>query len=783
MKKTRILAALLSLMMVVCALPMMQASAALTQPVLASTNLGAAIADVMNEVNGNEAFNTAYPFESNVTWAPCNLDFTDPDMANDPYMTVLDSSVTFGENGATFGETEGKMRYFPGEANLNADAKYWSPTGETGYYAFSFKLGEAGNLASWTNVPSNYTVARVEVTPEGVVVYSGNGPGAGLNDESLVTYYDTENKYAPGTGWNDVLIKMSDTYNPYQVWMKKTEDTSFTKIAEAKYPANVAPVTAEGTPNYGYNIGFGLDCTNSSKGITFIGTNANVGYAASYKGYATYTYNSVDEILGMTTGSTYAFDFDENTNLANSAGRVGFTAEGYQAVEDGLTLVDPADETTKFTFAPFGNYSPLNGTTNWASDTYVPQALYLKAKGGFNLLTPGPNAYGRIDMNVTVGREVEIASKTKTYSFPVTIENEWTEYLVVPNNLTPNTHVAADGYSLYIKGEAATGGVWYKAKDYGFENPTSNYSSYGLSFYKVTGNIKSVRMLSIGSSVADSATVPANGTIAYLNEEFDAMPNYPSMSTQGEIGEVGTMVFPTTNSSMDFKLSGVEIPVGGYAEFRVQHDGIASYRFYDGEKVVTITQQSDYGVITDGVGYCGSSNTTWRTWRFVRSEEGYNVYSKADGDTGWVSHATNAGDTSDKDALIHLNFGTRNGSDPEGTIITGESKLDYIKVYGPAADALTLIDGYTTRVLADGDTMIYPEAIRVQVAAEEGNLLMASYNGKVIVDVQVIDVATEMTDGATTLDLTQTSGSSVRFFLWDGYDKIEALADDITLTF
>lgn len=49
MKKTRILASLLCIMMIVCALPMMQASAA--TPALAPTNLNAAIAQAMSTMD------------------------------------------------------------------------------------------------------------------------------------------------------------------------------------------------------------------------------------------------------------------------------------------------------------------------------------------------------------------------------------------------------------------------------------------------------------------------------------------------------------------------------------------------------------------------------------------------------------------------------------------------------------------------------------------------------------------------------------------------------------
>ena len=825
MKKT--LATLLCIMMVVCTLPVMQVSAAET-PALAPSNLGAAVAEVMNTISGSEKFKTAMTINSGVNYAPANLDFTSADFASSEYLRVLDESVSFGSEGISFGETQGRVRYAPGASNpiwvnthkapceekeaavaekkaqletetdenviaaLNAEitalnkeikslkpySQYWGLGAETdGYGVYSFKLGEGGSLTSWLSAVNAYNVAWIDVTPESVVIYSGTANGAATNDATLVTY---ATEYAPGTGWNDVLVKNGGPAEPYQVWMKKATDTSFTKVAEASFLANVTNTQVGESVNYGFNVGFGNDCTNVGKGLTFMGTNAKVGYAIGMKGMTENPfYDSLEAIIGKTS-STYAFDFDASTNLANSTGRTGFTADGYKSEADGLTLVDPADETTKFTFAPFGSYSPLNGTTNWNAETYEPQALYVKAKGNFNLLIAGPKIYGRIDMAVETGKEVSAKTKTTNFSYGVTIQDEWTEYLVVPNDLTIENWISEGGYTLYVKGDKATNGIWTKVKDCAYENPTSGYSNYGLSFYKVTGHIKSARTIDLTNSVADNVSAPAD--VLYFEEEFDAMPTYPNFASQGEIGEAGTMVFPTTTSSMDLKLTDVTIPVGGYAEFKVQYDGIARYEFCDGEKSISISQQSDYGTITGGNGFVGNTNSGWRTWRIVRTAEGYNIYSKVEGDTGWMTHAVNAGSANTKAPQAFFNFGTRNGS-AEGNVLTGDSKLDYIKIYGPALDTLTLMDGYSTKVLTDGAIPAYPAEIRAMVSVDAGKLLVVSYNGKTIVNIQAIDVATEITDGVKVLDLTTTGASSIRFFLWDDFGNIEALSDDITLTF
>ena len=790
MRKTRILASLLCIMMIVCALPVMQVSAATADsiPALAPSNLGTAAAEVMNTIAGNTNKVWARPLtEADLqSHANCNLDFADSNIASDPYLTVLNNSVTFGESGAVFGETQGIMRYYPGAANPNGTTTDWSPVTETGYYVFSFKLNEGGSLSSRAICKGNYTDAVVDVTPEGVTMWSGTGAGTGTyaaqdavdGDGNPYLTYTTSN-YAPGTEWNDVLIYMTNTYNPYQVWMKKSTDSSFVKIGEARYPANMAG------GNNPYNIGFGNDYTSKTKGCTFIGTNVNVGYAASYKGVSVMPYSSMEEILGGPVASTYAFDFDANSNFENSSGRTGFTVSGITSDADGMTQAADA-ESSSFKFAPFGSYSPLHGSTNWgdcanAAD-YDPQALYFKAKGNFTTLIASPRLYGRIEMPVTVGTKIAPAADAITqldYYLPL---DEWTEYLIVPNQRTAGLYNNGTGYSIYVKAEKGTNGDWWKIIDQKFKNSTSSYGSYGLTFNNITGHIKNIRVLSLSKNVTDAAATPANATYAYVNEEFDAAPTY-SNTNYGSATFNGNMVFPTTKGSMDYKLMGQVIPVGGYAEFKVQYDGVAKYVFYDGAKQINIGQQSDYNTVTGGYSFHGANNTAWKTWRILRTEAGYDMYVKADGDTGWTKIGEAAGTANTTAPHAWFNFGTKNGSNTEveEEILVGDSKLAYLKVYGPAPEsALTLTDGYTGTALEDGATISYPASLRAIVTEDAGKLLVVSYIGDNMAKAQIVDVA-DMVDDNAFVDATATDATKVKVFLWGGFDTLNNLAPAVTL--
>ncbi len=771
MKKTRILASLLCIMMIVCALPMVQVSAASVDavPSLAPANLATAAVEAMSTISGRTDIAWARPLtEADLqAHANCNLDFAASDIAENPYLTVLNNSVTFGENGAVFGETQGIMRYFPGEANKNGVTTEWSPVSETGFYVFSFKLNAGGTLSSRAICKGNYTDASVDVTPEGVTIYSGAAPGSGTNDDTLVTYTNAD--YAPGTVWNDVLIYMTDTYQPYQVWMKKATDSSFVKIGEARYPANMA------LGQNPYNIGFGNDYTSKTKGCTFIGTNVNVGYAASYKPVNAAPFASMEEILGGPVASTFAFDFDENSNFANTKDRVGFDVSGITSDADGMTQTAEATSSS-FRFQPFGSYSPLHGSTNWnttAAD-YDPQALYYKAKGGHTLLIASPRLQGRIEMVVVTGSKIAPqadASTVHEYYHPL---DEWTEYLIVPNQRTAGSYNNGTGYSIYVKAEEGTNGEWWKIIDQKFKNSTSTYANYGLTFNNITGHIKNIKVLSLTKNVTNEAATPANATYAYMNEEFDAAPAYSNVATSGVVAN-GNIAFPTSSSSMDHKFLGVEIPVGGYAEFKVQYDGVAQYRFYDGEKSISIGQQSDYNSVTGGYSFHGANNTTWKTWRILRTADGYDMYVKGDGETGWTQIGVGAGAASATAPMVQFNFGTKNGGG------TGDSKLAYFKVYGAApASALTLTDGYTATALEDGATLTYPASLRAIVTEDAGKLLVVSYKGDDMAKAQIVNVA-DMVDDNAFVNATAEGATKVKVFLWDNFNGLNPLAPAVTL--
>ncbi len=749
MRRTRILNVLISLIMIMQGIPVVQGFAMPTE--FAPSNPGAAIAKVMNEIQGSDDFMYAYPEESSVDWATANLDFTSISGVEDVEgLSITKGDITFHETeGAVFPQTQSELKFY---REVNPNVPTWGPMALTRYYAFGFKLNEDGSMTSKAGDGWSGSQALIDFTPDSVTVY-----GSGAENDGTKVVQTNLTEYAPGTHWNDVLLyktHISGNKGGYYVYIKKATDDSYTKLAEVEYFAGGGALT---------------------RGIEFSGVNASVGYTASYKGYRSEFYKSIDEILGGPTGASYAFDFNAKSNFSNSSGRTGFTAEGYKSDADGLTLIDPADTETRFSFAPFSLYSPLNATTIWASNTYMPQALYLQAKGDFNLLIPGPNGYGRIDMKVKTGEEISIKTGSTTFSSHVPIQNEWVEYLIVPNNQTPDTFVANDGYTLYVKGNKTSEGNWYKVRNCAFENPSSSYGAYGLSFYGVTGHIKKIRTLAITNSKSDEEILPEKVSL-YFAEEFSKKPDYPNTQVWNTVCENGYLKFPATNSSIDYKLHDVAVPIGGYAEFKVQYDGIAQYRLFDGEKVVSVSQQSDYGSITGSVGYTGNNNTSWRIWRFARTEKGYNIYSKNEGDTGWFVHATEVSADQNTDPLIHFNFSVPNGGG------TGDSKLDYLRVYGPDLGEMVLTDGNTGRVISDEKELMYPDEVYARIEAnpyQDRTLILAKYDGNdILSDLVTMEIPSGDEDVVEVLDLSDREEMVAQYkvFLWDAQSGIRPMA-------
>ncbi len=493
-------------------------------------------------------------------------------------------------------------------------------------------------------------------------------------------------------------------------------------------------------------------------------------------------YNSIADIIGSNYSSTYAFDFDADTILPGTATAGFLKPEGTALEADGLTLKNVVDTTEAnrngaLNFLAFDRWSALNSGACYANEgtTYIPQAFYMEMKGAGNVQLRSPNTTGgRVSLSMTPGSALTAEAGSGTVTAPVTIAEEWTEYLVVPN-----TEDWAGGYTVYVKGASATGDKWLEAiQATEYQNASNSYAKLGIQFTGLTGHVRKIRTYAFSSSVAEADTTPAGAGYAYFKEEFDAEPTYINKSFSSykvENGYLNSTATVETGMSK-FYFNNVVIPVGGYAEFKLRNNGSRNIQFFDGEQKFQIYLPYPYGSVTGGTGYLAESANLWRTWRIVRTAEGYSAYSKVDGDAGWYQAAVKAAGTSDTTApLLRIDL-----SPCADGVSPSSGQIDYIRVFGATpTEAVTLTDGYSSRVVANGDALKIPTSLRVIVGEGDAKLFLATYSDDILVKVQMIDTK-DLENGEGLFDVS--GGTAVKVFLWEDTNTLKNLNNAIELS-
>lgn len=726
MKKTRILAALLCLMMVVCSLPMV-ASAELSETDYKT------IAELMGKAN-------AIPVENHATWYGMNFDFTD-NFNQTAGITVSGTSYD-NTNGLSFSAGT-EWKYYP------AGSTQWSPLA-LGAYTVRFKLTEGATLDFQACKPYDNGRAFVIARNNEIVATEANAAGTGFQRATL------HENFAPGTDWVDMVIVTDGS--GYKTYMKKATDTTYVHVSTA----------ATYRPGGSW----------ASTGLTITGGTANsyIKHAVMLEG-CDVTYNTVEDVLGGPVSTTYSADFDAgfDKDAWTRQGGMSFPAGAECTDEDGLKFAATAGT---WNYYAYSGWSPFhNGSL---VDAYKPQAVYFKAKtsgtssGALNVQFRSPDGY-RFYIDLKQGTDIGYGSQSAVVTEHNLYKNDggWIEYLIVPNEAGK-----ANGFEFYAK-SGTTGNVWKKISTSTAWRTAGGVqgNTLGITFNAAANSnacLKSVRCYQ--AAVADDATIPEGATYQWYNEDMNAAPAYANL-TATNVSYDGSANFPATTETGDivYNLAKAEIPVGGYAEFKARSNGYYSAVICDGETSVSFGVNKDYGSV-NGAGLFAAdvSSNTWRTWRVVRTEAGYNVYSKVDGDNAWLACATNASTTNTTAPSIKLTFSTHmNGSK------TGSGQLEYLKIYGPASDdALTLTDGYGTEILNDGATLTYEEDLRYIVKDVSGKMLVVSYEGDDMLKAQIINAA----DGNDAFVNAKEDGATkVKVFLWDNFNALNPVVPAVTL--
>lgn len=736
MKKTRILAALLCLMMVVCSLPMVASAA---------TPISNELYNTIGELMGKKS---SQPHNS-ATWSSMNFDFTNNFNQTDSITMPAGASYD-NTNGLNMPKgTYSTWKYFPS----NLAAQGWSPL-VYGAYTARVKVDAGGKVELIACAYYQHGRSFVIINQEGVTVFSSADNATMASGQSVVP---NVNNYVPGSDWNDVVVVANagaaNAANGYSVYMKKATEDEFTLVCS--------------TGSYRSNGGW------KGTGLSIAGNDAYVARAVMLEGTDTAkapVYDSIEEIMGGPVATTHNAEFDGSFDPTAWSRQGKLTSPSNVSYSDanGLEMFDTAESAT-WNYYVYSGWSPFSQQAPWSA--YVPQAVYFQAKGALNVQFRGPGNAGRFYIDLAPNSNIGTGGGTATEHYAVANDGGWMEFLVVPK-----ADSTATGYSLYAKG-GSTNGKWTKVAT------TSNWrggggNATGFNFFtnkQGTGAIKTVRCYA--PAVAEAATIPETADYLWFNDDMDVAAPYGNVNDDAVVYANGYANFPTEEGNITYNANYAAIPVGGYAEFKTRTNGFAEYSAMDGTTSVNISLNKDYGEITGGTGYLAELNkTTWRTYRIVRSESGYSIYSKLDSDNAWLAHATNASVAGNGEIGMKFRFHThQNGAS------VGSGQMDYLKIYGPApTDTVTLTDGVGTKVVGDGDTIGYGSTLRpIITGVESGKLLLASYSGNNMVKAQILNV-----EDLEDQDFFAVAGSGVdtiKVFLWDGFNGLNRLAPVTTL--
>ncbi len=717
MRKTRILASLLCLMMVVCALPMLQVSA------------DAVYADSIADIMGVDS------------------------VTNWQYSWKLTSTLA-GATASGVQNVEGGGVEFPAATKAT--------------YAMSFSSDP------WKTV--NATVIRAkfgsaDASTESVFI---TGATAGGYSRHYTTLYPTKitspngstvGNFNFGTDWFDLLVysKTASDTEGFEIWAKNdSTNGQWVQLIQSRYRKDTS-----GDNTVGSGISFQRNATNYAG--NFIIQSVDVYQEGK-------SYSSVDEIMGGAVTSTYAFDFNNDFDATITGGTAGEMTAVTGTDANGIDL-----NSAGFKFSPTKNkWSPLNGNLIDGAYLPQALYFEMKLNDGASVLlqTTGPSGNGRIYRTMAEGAALTANGANATITPGITLDTNWFENLIVPNNtvengythyiksatLTNNQWVAAltsTNYRDYANSYVGTGLQFGAGNGY-----LKSFRTYQLA---VTDNESKPADATLLYYSDDMAAAPTYGNLSTRNITY---------TTDGE-ADVAT--FPSTSNSDwgQYYLNYAEIPVGGYAELRTKTNGTIIFNLIGGENKIAYNSYTVYAGVDgqSGVSYMlGQDNTIWRNWRIVRNASGYTFYTKTDGDTGWKKVFENFATVTDS-VTYQFNLIFRQHMSGNGV---GTGALDYLKIYGPASnEKLILTDGVGTKVLEEGGQIGYGANLRPIVQAQSGKLLVVSYQGDNMVRAQLVDV-NDLT-AQQSFPVSGGNADKVKVFLWDNLTNLNRLTPAITL--
>ena len=345
--------------------------------------------------------------------------------------------------------------------------------------------------------------------------------------------------------------------------------------------------------------------------------------------------------------------------------------------------------------------------------------------------------------------------------------NTWVDYLIVSQGRS----------QLYFRryyNESDSNSWVYAFASYGGLQKTND----GLTFTMDPGNEAYIKRIVVYDEITDIA-MPSETQRQIFGEDFTGTTiDFPANAEiqGGTLSGNSLSLTSGADARSSYRVQGLEIPVGGYAEFRHRADSNTIVTLQDGKKKYTMELTSMGGIAGSGteaeVEIAG--RTPWHIYRVLRYENGnYGCYRRTEKENVWQEVSQSLTGETDRSVTAFQIEQAENG----------QGYLDYLRIYGPGDEkSLVLTDGYTTTMAKPDEFLNYPAGLHVWLpyASFKRCLVFAGYDktdSLIMTKVETIAPGREkyVFDATVNLDV-----ETVRIFLWKDMKNTTPLAETQT---
>ncbi len=344
---------------------------------------------------------------------------------------------------------------------------------------------------------------------------------------------------------------------------------------------------------------------------------------------------------------------------------------------------------------------------------------------------------------------------------------------------------------------------------------TGNAATYSMMFKGTVSSANGCRIfgvtryaLNVGAVDSETLTNVSSTLFPYVEEDFESLDqaSYVAEATYAEgkedyAGNVaagtatdGAKALVLTNCTnggggrTSFTASDAGIPKGGYAEVQFKMQGHLQWEIADGETGIHLYFRDAYGTTT----YTTSEGTAnvdnvafvpnkWYDLRIVRGENGnYSAYVKEAGEAVWIKMFEDKAGTETENNLIKVHTGSWSGGFVTSNLTTKQYVRD-LAIYGPLSKVMTVLDGTkTTLAPVEGATLKYGAKVVLQPSNDARTLIFAGYDDeKNLVAAEPVPVPADNDGKAEVVfpsNLNDSKIDDIKVFLWDGFDNMNVVA-------